>query len=255
MESVLSQSGSIPTRASRSYSPGTFRPRKEWKQLLQWVDDLDCVCPQQGNEAASFPRRMLSASCTRFALGPSPLPTSCNCHQTCRRSFRTAWFPCFASPASLLCSPPAGATFSTIHWPWMWDTQIFHYAVFLMRPGQVPYKDIYDMNMPGCYLMERWAMAGTSFEPGNNPPIGWNSHLRSFPSIRVCKDSAQARSQIRLFWGVGNPPTLPEGAAQSYSPGTPRAEGMGTSLLVAWRRKNHPPSDSSAGVVPEPRPG
>jgi len=47
----------------------------------------------------------------------------------------------------------------TIHWPWMWDTQVFHYGVFLMHHGKIPYKDIYDMNMPGCYLMERWAMA------------------------------------------------------------------------------------------------
>ena len=46
----------------------------------------------------------------------------------------------------------------TIHWPWMWDTQVFHYAVFLMKHGKIAYKDIYDINMPGCYLMERWAI-------------------------------------------------------------------------------------------------
>ncbi len=46
----------------------------------------------------------------------------------------------------------------TIHWPWMWDTQVFHYAVFLLQHGKIAYKDIYDMNMPGCYIMERWAI-------------------------------------------------------------------------------------------------
>ena len=46
----------------------------------------------------------------------------------------------------------------TIHWPWMHDDQVFHYGVFLIRHGKVAYKDINDMNMPGCYLMERWAM-------------------------------------------------------------------------------------------------
>lgn len=46
----------------------------------------------------------------------------------------------------------------TIHWPWMHDDQIFHYGVFLLQHGKIAYKDIYDVNMPGCYLMERWAM-------------------------------------------------------------------------------------------------
>jgi hypothetical protein len=60
--------------------------------------------------------------------------------------------------AILLASAACYAIF-TIHWPWMWDTQVFHYAVFLMHHGKIPYKDIYDINMPGCYLMERWAIA------------------------------------------------------------------------------------------------
>lgn len=46
----------------------------------------------------------------------------------------------------------------TIHWPWMWDTQIMHYVVFLLQHGKVAYRDIYDINMPGCYLIERWAI-------------------------------------------------------------------------------------------------
>ena len=46
----------------------------------------------------------------------------------------------------------------TIHWPWMWDTDLMHYLVFLTKHGKVAYRDIYDMNMPGCYLMERWAI-------------------------------------------------------------------------------------------------
>jgi hypothetical protein len=46
----------------------------------------------------------------------------------------------------------------TIHWPWMWDTDVMHYVIFLMRHGKVAYRDIYDLNLPGCYLMERWAI-------------------------------------------------------------------------------------------------
>jgi hypothetical protein len=46
----------------------------------------------------------------------------------------------------------------TIHWQWMWDTQVMHYIVLLLNHGKVPYKDIYDINMPGAYLTERWAI-------------------------------------------------------------------------------------------------
>ena len=47
----------------------------------------------------------------------------------------------------------------TIHWQWMWDTPVMHYIVLLLNHGKVPYKDIYDINMPGAYLTERWAIA------------------------------------------------------------------------------------------------
>jgi hypothetical protein len=47
----------------------------------------------------------------------------------------------------------------TIHWQWMWDTQVMHYIVLLLKHGKVPYRDIYDINMPGAYLTERAAIA------------------------------------------------------------------------------------------------
>jgi len=47
---------------------------------------------------------------------------------------------------------------STLRWQWTWDTQVMHYIVLLLKRGWVPYKDIYDLNMPGCYLTERWAI-------------------------------------------------------------------------------------------------
>jgi hypothetical protein len=56
----------------------------------------------------------------------------------------------------------------TIHWKWMWDTQVMHYIVLLLRHGKAPYKDIYDINMPGAYLTERWAIA--IFGSGD---LGW----------------------------------------------------------------------------------
>ena len=46
----------------------------------------------------------------------------------------------------------------TLHWQWMWDAQVMHYIGFLLDHGKAPYKDIYDINMPGAYLTERWAI-------------------------------------------------------------------------------------------------
>jgi len=68
----------------------------------------------------------------------------------------------------ILIASAVGYVVFTIRWPWMWDDQVFHYDVFLMKHGKVPYRDIYDINMPGCYLLERWAIA--VFGGGD---IGW----------------------------------------------------------------------------------
>ncbi len=59
--------------------------------------------------------------------------------------------------AVLLAGAACYAAF-TIHWQWMWDTQVMHYMVLLLDHGKVPYKEIYDINMPGAYLTERWAI-------------------------------------------------------------------------------------------------
>ena len=46
----------------------------------------------------------------------------------------------------------------SIHWSWQGDTSIMHYVNFMMDRGKVPYRDIIDMNMPGSYLIEGWAL-------------------------------------------------------------------------------------------------
>jgi len=47
---------------------------------------------------------------------------------------------------------------STTRWPLVWDAQVQHYTHFLMSRGFAPYRQIGDMNMPGAYLIEGWAM-------------------------------------------------------------------------------------------------
>jgi hypothetical protein len=69
---------------------------------------------------------------------------------------------------AVLLAGAASYVMFTIHWKWMWDTQVMHYIVLLLKHGKVPYKDIYDINMPGAYLTERWAIG--IFGSGD---LGW----------------------------------------------------------------------------------
>ena len=47
---------------------------------------------------------------------------------------------------------------ASLHWIVMWDGAVMHYIHFLITRGFHPYSDITDMNLPGCYLTEGWAM-------------------------------------------------------------------------------------------------
>jgi hypothetical protein len=47
---------------------------------------------------------------------------------------------------------------STIHWPLAGDATLMHYIGFLMDRGNVPYRDIADINLPGAYLIDYAAM-------------------------------------------------------------------------------------------------
>ncbi len=47
---------------------------------------------------------------------------------------------------------------TSLRWPLVWDGPIMHYVNFLMDHGMRPYREISDLNMPGAYLMEGWAM-------------------------------------------------------------------------------------------------
>jgi hypothetical protein len=48
--------------------------------------------------------------------------------------------------------------FQSIRWPLMLDSPVMHYIVFMMQHGLKPYSQITDMNMPGAYLSEWFAM-------------------------------------------------------------------------------------------------
>lgn len=71
----------------------------------------------------------------------------------------------FISPSLIVLAASALAVAATIvavvrayEWPLVHDEPLIHYVVFLMQHGFVPYRDIVEINMPGTYLIEAWAM-------------------------------------------------------------------------------------------------
>lgn len=60
--------------------------------------------------------------------------------------------------SSILCAAVAFFVYKSIRWQVMWDQSIMHYVNFLMDHGKAPYRDIIDINTPGSYMIEGWAM-------------------------------------------------------------------------------------------------
>ncbi len=48
----------------------------------------------------------------------------------------------------------------SLGWPLIHDAPLFHYIGWLLTQGAVPYRDIFDVNMPGVYLLH-WALVAT----------------------------------------------------------------------------------------------
>ena len=48
----------------------------------------------------------------------------------------------------------------SLGWPLIHDAPLFHYIGWLLAEGAVPYRDVFDVNMPGVYLLH-WALVAT----------------------------------------------------------------------------------------------
>ena len=46
----------------------------------------------------------------------------------------------------------------SFHWPMVWDQCTIRYVNFLIDHGWAPYRQIYDINLPGIYLIDGWQM-------------------------------------------------------------------------------------------------
>ena len=63
----------------------------------------------------------------------------------------------------------------TLNWQLSGDSPIMHYIAWLISQGQVPYRDIFDMNMPGTYLIHLGVISllGNSSEMWRFFDVGW----------------------------------------------------------------------------------
>jgi hypothetical protein len=100
----------------------------------------------------------------------------------------------------VLAASAVGYVVFTVHWPWMWDEQVFHYDVFLMQHGKVLYRDIYDLNLPGYLVLERLVM--TVFGGGD---LGWRMYEYMLLGLLTISGAIIARPYdwlAGLFGGV-----------------------------------------------------
>ena len=91
--------------------------------------------------------------------------------------------------------------FHSRHWPILHDAAIMHYVVFLMDHGMLPYKDVIDINMPGAYMAEWFAIH--VFGSG---PLGWRGY-DAFTMLIVLVSAAviapRGDRAAGLFGGLG----------------------------------------------------
>lgn len=58
--------------------------------------------------------------------------------------------------AAILIASVLGFLYGTWRWPLTRDSALMHYICFLMQHGHAPYRDIFDINLPGSYLPNWW---------------------------------------------------------------------------------------------------
>lgn len=81
------------------------------------------------------------------------------------------------------------------HWPLIHDMQVMHYVSFLIDRGWAPYRQIHDMNMPGAYLFEGWAL-----HLFGRSDVGWRMYDFSLCAVLIAAMIVIAR---RYDWLAG----------------------------------------------------
>jgi len=66
----------------------------------------------------------------------------------------------------------------SLAWPLVHDSAIMHYVAWLISQGAVPYRDAFDMNMPGVYLIHLVVLTLGAPETQPGAPSSWAGSAR-----------------------------------------------------------------------------
>lgn len=69
----------------------------------------------------------------------------------------------------------------SFHWPLVGDASLMHYVVFLLEKGYRPYRDVIDINLPGTYFFEAFAMRVFGWDA-----IGWRLYDLVLALLTAC---------------------------------------------------------------------
>jgi hypothetical protein len=107
----------------------------------------------------------------------------------------------------------------SLGWPLIHDASLFHYIGWLVGQGLVPYRDIFDMNLPGIYLVH-WRSC----------PGGARRSRLALWSTRLARCDGGALFAFSLPLGGGRARPPPRSCSRCItSPAGPGARGSATS--------------------------
>lgn len=136
----------------------------------------------------------------------------------------------------------------SLDWPLIHDAPLMHYVAWRIADGAVPYRDLFDMNLPGAYLIHLGvlALAGDGDLPWRLFDLGWLAVTAAllYAYCRGLADPAGAAGAVLLFalwhlaggaWHVGQRDFLLSPFLLGGALGVVRfVEGSGGLKALAW---------------------
>jgi hypothetical protein len=131
--------------------------------------------------------------------------------------------------AALLAAGVLAYFLLSCRWPLVHDAQVLHYVTLLIAHGRAPYREIYDMNMPGAYLTEMAAL-----RLFGHSDLGWR--LWDF-TLTLVMTGAMIAIARRYHWTAGliaaSVFALIHGADRAYA-AAQRDQVIAVLLIAGW---------------------
>ena len=92
----------------------------------------------------------------------------------------------------------------SLHWPLIHDAPLMHYAAWRIGQGAVPYRDLFDMNFPGVYLLHLGvlALAGSGDEAWGFFDLFWLGGTTALIAVYCRSFGAWSSALAALLFGI-----------------------------------------------------